>query len=181
MTGGVDRRFTSVSRPLGFLGLCVLLACQRGAPLRPDATGVTPFVVTDAAAGAATDGAALPVLPVVPVVVDREIDDEPATPADAGPPPNVRLVLRVGPVDAEVTWGAKRLGLVKRTEPLEILRPQHSGPVDLVIRAAGFVPYHTRLFTDADDRVTVDLVRPSAGPGLTEWKVKPPASRSSRR
>ena len=156
----------------------VLLACQRGAPLRPDATPVTPSTTSDAAV-APSDG---PVFPVVPVVLEREIDDEPAAPAaDAGPADNVRLQLRVGPVDAEVTWGAKRLGLVKRSEPLEILRPRHSGPVDLVIRAPGFVPYHTRLFTDADDRISVDLVRPSAGIGLVQWKPKGPVARPSRR
>jgi hypothetical protein len=161
------------------LGVCLLglSACQRGAPLRPDATVLPPSAVTDAAAGGAPS-----VLPVVPVVIEREIDDEPVATVDAGPAPTVRLLLRVQPVDAEVTWGGKRLGIVKRSEPLEIVRPQHSGPVDLVIRAPGFVPYHTRLFTDADDRVSVELVRPSAGPGLTEWKVKPPpASRPSRR
>jgi hypothetical protein len=167
-----------VGRVVGFLGLCVLMACQRGAPLRPDATVLTPPSVTDAAVPGT---GASSVLPVVPIVIDREVDDEPASIPDAGPPATVRLQLRVSPVDAEVTWGAKRLGVVKRSEPLEIVRPQHSGPVDLVVRAAGFVPYHTRLFTDGDDRVSVELVRPSAGPGLTEWKVKPAPARSSRR
>jgi hypothetical protein len=171
----VKSRWPSAANRAGLVGLGFLLSCQRGAPLRPDATVLTPTTVTDAAAPASS------VLPVVPVVIDREVDDEPASTADAGPPATVRLQLRVSPVDAEVTWGAKRLGIVKRSEPLEIVRPQHSGPVDLVVRAAGFVPHHTRLFTDADDRVTVDLVRPSAGPGLTEWKVKPAPARSSRR
>jgi hypothetical protein len=173
----VRSRWPSAANRVGLVGLGFLLACQRGAPLRPDATVLTPTSVTDAAAPAGASS----VLPVVPVVIDREVDDEPASTADAGPPATVRLQLRVSPVDAEVTWGAKRLGIVKRSEPLEIVRPQHSGPVDLVVRAAGFVPHHTRLFTDADDRVTVDLVRPSAGPGLTEWKVKPAPARSSRR
>jgi hypothetical protein len=158
--------------------LFFLLSCQRGAPLHRDATTLTPSSVTDAAMNATSDG---PVLPVVPIVIDREIDDEPMAPADAGPPDNVRLLLRVGPVDAEVFWGGKRLGIVKRAEPLEILRPRHSGPVDVVVRAPGFVPHHTRFFTDADDRVTVDLVHPTAAPGLTQWKAKPAPTHPSRR
>jgi hypothetical protein len=164
--------------------MSILLTCQPGAPLRKDATSMTPPPSADAAA-VSNDG---PIRPVVPVIIDREDREEPEPPPpDAGRVDEVRLQLRVSPVDAEVTWGAKRLGMVKPHEPLEITRPRHSGPVDLILRAPGFVPYHTRLFTDADDRVAIDLVRPSAGSGLVEWKVKPsprgpsraPAARSS--
>lgn len=161
------------------VAMSVLLACRRGAPLQQDATAVTRLPPADAG-GLPGDAALLPVMPVIPVVLEPEPapdEADPTTNEDAGAPENVRLQVRVGPVDAEVFWGVKRLGVVKRAEPLEIVRPKHSGPMDLVIRAAGFVPHHTRLFTDRDDRVTIDLVRPSAAPGLVEWKVKAPATR----
>ena len=69
----------------------------------------------------------------------------------------VKLKLWVSPVTAEVFWGAKRLGTAGR-EPLEIERPRGSGPLDVVVRAPGYLPYHTRLFTDRDDTLTVRLV-----------------------
>ena len=72
---------------------------------------------------------------------------------------NVRLKLWVLPVTAEVVWGAKRLGTAGR-DPLEIERPRNSGPLDLVVRAPGYLPYNTRLLTDRDDSVTVRLIPP---------------------
>ncbi len=76
---------------------------------------------------------------------------------DAGPPsPNVRIIVKTYPPRrASVTWGNKRLGFADRGKPLEIERPRDSGPLDLVIRAPGFVPVHTRAYTFDD--VVVDV------------------------
>jgi hypothetical protein len=88
--------------------------------------------------------------------------------------PKVRLSLTVLPVDAEVQWGRKKLGVAGR-KPLQLERARNSGPLDVVIRANGFLPYHTRLFTDRDDTLTVRLVRPADARSLLGWK---PAART---
>jgi hypothetical protein len=86
----------------------------------------------------------------------------------------VKLKLWVSPVTAEVFWGIKRLGAAGR-EPLEIERPRGSGPLDVVVRAPGYLPYHTRLFTDREDALTVRLSTPAAAPSLLGWKRGAPA------
>ncbi len=72
----------------------------------------------------------------------------------------VKLKLDVYPKSAKVivTWGAKKLG----PPPIEIERPRGSGPLDLVIKAEGYLDHHTRLFTDRNDRLSVTL-RPIGG------------------
>ncbi len=119
------------------------------------------------------------------------------TPARAAPPPDaapaapaalqeeareanprsekVKLRLWVTPVTAEVVWGARRLGTAGRV-PLEIERPRGSGPLDLVVKAPGYLPFHTRLFTDRDDTLTVRLIAPAAAPSLLGWKRNEPVS-----
>jgi hypothetical protein len=88
---------------------------------------------------------------------------------------SVRLKLWVLPVTAEVLWGAQRLGRAGR-EPLEIERRRNSGPLDLVVRAPGHLPFHTRLLTDRDDSLTVQLVTPAAARSLLGWKRTAPAN-----
>jgi hypothetical protein len=58
------------------------------------------------------------------------------------------------PKHAHVFWGTKDLGVA----PLEIRRPRGSGPLDLVLRAPGFLTFHTRAFTDRDDRIAIRLI-----------------------
>ena len=82
----------------------------------------------------------------------------------------VRLKLFVQPVEAEVLWGRKRLGVAGR-KPLELERPRGSGPVDLVVRAPGYLPFHTRLLGDRDDTLTIRLVTADQARGL--WGFKP--------
>jgi hypothetical protein len=55
---------------------------------------------------------------------------------------------------AHVFWGAKDFGLA----PLELRRPRGSGPLDLVLRAPGFLTLHTRVFTERDNSLSVHLV-----------------------
>jgi hypothetical protein len=55
---------------------------------------------------------------------------------------------------AHVFWGAKDFGLA----PLELRRPRGSGPLDLVLRAPGFLTLHTRVFTDRDNSLSIHLV-----------------------
>ena len=63
----------------------------------------------------------------------------------------------VPPRKAVVKWGNKNLGMIPVPRPLVVVRPRDSGPLDLVIRAAGFLPVHTRAYTFSDSRVAVKL------------------------
>lgn len=65
----------------------------------------------------------------------------------------IRLLVEP-PNRAHVHWGAKDFGL----GPLDIRRPRGSGPLDLVLRAPGFLTLHTRVFTDRDNSLSVHLV-----------------------
>jgi hypothetical protein len=85
----------------------------------------------------------------------------------------VRLKLFVQPVEAEVFWGRKRLGVAGR-KALELERPRGNGPVDLVVRAPGYLPLHTRLLGDRDDTLTVRLVTADQARGL--WGFRPGAA-----
>jgi hypothetical protein len=70
-------------------------------------------------------------------------------------------VQTVPPRKAMVRWGRKALGTIPAPRPLIIERPRDSGPLDLVIRAAGFLPVHTRAYTFSDSRVAVKLTPPA--------------------
>ena len=63
----------------------------------------------------------------------------------------------VPPRKAVVKWGSKTLGVIPVPRPLVVVRPRDSGPLDLVVRAAGFLPVHTRAYTFSDSRVAIKL------------------------
>lgn len=70
----------------------------------------------------------------------------------------VRIVFKVyPPTKATVTWGKKKLGLIKPRESLVIQRPRDSGPMDVVVRAEGCLPVHTRAYTFTDSTVSVKV------------------------
>ncbi len=79
----------------------------------------------------------------------------------------------VPPHKAHVKWGAKSLGFIPAPKPLAIERPRDSGPLDLVIRASGFLPVHTRAYTFSDSRVAVKLTPPSDKNKLFGYKQEP--------
>jgi hypothetical protein len=90
----------------------------------------------------------------------------PATPANpdgglpgAAPSPRVKVIFQtVPPEKAFVKWGKKTLGAIRGPKkPLIVERPRDSGPMDVVIRAQGFLPVHTRAYTFTDNRVNVKL------------------------
>jgi hypothetical protein len=41
-----------------------------------------------------------------------------------------------------------------------VVRPRDSGPLDVIVRAPGYLPVQTRAHTFADSRVTVKLTTP---------------------
>jgi hypothetical protein len=61
------------------------------------------------------------------------------------------------PARASVSWGRKRLGLIKPREALVVKRPRDSGPLDLMIRAQGYLPVQTRAYTFNDGKLEVRL------------------------
>lgn len=63
------------------------------------------------------------------------------------------------PVHATVTWGNTRLGRITPQAPLVVERPRDSGPLDVIVRAQGFLPVHTRAHTFADNKLQVKLTR----------------------
>ena len=105
-----------------------------------------------------------PSLPApAPPPSERSGEATPAPLAQEAPPPEpspardvemVTIKLLVTPPKlAHVTWGVKDLGVA----PLELRRPRGSGPMDLMLRAPGFLTHHTRVFTDRDDTLSIRL------------------------
>jgi hypothetical protein len=80
----------------------------------------------------------------------------------------VKLKLIITPqAKGTVHWGRKKLAdLQPGKMTVEADRPRNTGPLDLVIRADGFLPYHVRLFTDHDDKLSVHLVRTEQASGV---------------
>jgi hypothetical protein len=73
------------------------------------------------------------------------------------------------PKRAHAFWGMKDLGMT----PLEIQRPRGSGPLDLAIRAPGYLTIHTRAFTDRDDKVSIRLVPEAEAPHTFGYRAPP--------
>lgn len=72
--------------------------------------------------------------------------------------PNVRLVFKVVPPNiVTVTWGNKKLGIIKPKAPLIIERPRDSGPMDVVFKSQGYVTVHTRIYTFTNSTLAVKL------------------------
>jgi hypothetical protein len=138
-------------RKVRLLGLALLplvplmmVACQGSTPKTP-APGATtkaePAVPDAGAPRASTDAQ-------VAAAASSPVDGGTAQPAE--PPAQVRLMVRSYP-RMKVYWGKKLLGLT----PLPIDRPRDSGPVDLVLRADGYFPVHTRAYTYKSDVISL--------------------------
>lgn len=109
----------------------------------------------------------LSLLLLVPAVAAAK--KPPAPPAPQGE--QVTLLVTTQPrVKARVTWGRKNLGVT----PLHLQRPRDSGPLDLIILAEGYVPVHTRMYTFADDKISVRLTRLDEKKALFGYKHEAP-------
>lgn len=84
----------------------------------------------------------------------------------------VTLKLAIAPPTAATAhWGRKKLGETKPDAmTLELVRPRSPGPLELVIRAPGFLPHHVTMFSDRDDKVAVRLIRAHEAQGLLGWR-----------
>ena len=68
-------------------------------------------------------------------------------------------------------WGGKQVAkLGPGSMEAEIVRPRGSGPVDLEIKADGYMPYHTRLYSDRNEKVGARLYRSEEAPGMFGYK-----------
>lgn len=86
----------------------------------------------------------------------------------------VRISIQTAPPrKAFVKWGRKSLGVVPVPRPLIIERPRDSGPLDLVLRASGYLPVHTRVYTFSDSRVLVRLTPPEEKNKLFGYREEP--------
>jgi hypothetical protein len=82
----------------------------------------------------------------------------------------VKIKIAVDPRrKAHVLWGRKDFG----EAPLEIERPRNSGPLDLVVVAPGCLPYHTRVFTDRDDKLALRLYSEIEAPQIFGYRSVP--------
>ncbi|HEY4185581.1 MAG TPA: hypothetical protein VGP07_10955 [Polyangia bacterium] len=167
--------------------LLATTTCSRRRANEAPPVGVKPTVEAVAARPGPPDGgpgakprSTKPTRPRAPTV----------TPTDGGPPVElitIRLLVDP-PKRAHVSWGVKDFGLA----PLEIRRPRGSGPLDLEVRAPGFLTLHTRVFTEHDNSLSVHLVpeteasrysgyqSPAPSPhGKTEHGARPIAKRGS--
>jgi hypothetical protein len=115
---------------------------------------------------AATPDAAVPVLPVA-IEADAGIVSAPAVISTTA-----TIAFLVSPsVRATVSWGKKQLGAIAPGKPLYVTRPRDSGPLDVVIRANGYLPVHTRAHTFSDSKVIVKLTPPDQTTTLLGYRV----------
>ncbi len=103
------------------------------------------------------------------------VESEDAPPAADGgvvDKTHVYLTVRSRGSKAVVYYGRKKLG----TTPVKLKWKRDSGPLDLVLRAGGHLPVATRIYTDRDDTVIVDMTAKSKAHTLYGYKRIPDAA-----
>ena len=139
------------------VGLAAWSALQRSdAQATPPAPAPTPARAAESAPASAPPTSAAPS----------------ATAASTAASANVRIELTTTPpLHASVSWGNTRLGRITPQEPLVIERPRDSGPLDVIVRAVGFLPVHTRAHTFADNKLQVKMTRPDQKSSLLGYRA----------
>jgi hypothetical protein len=99
-----------------------------------------------------------------------------ATAPPVAPSDTIRIIFTVIPstATAKVLWGKKLLGVVAPRKPLVMVRPRDSGPLDVVVRADGFLPVQTRVYTFADSKLGVKLTTLDDKKTLLGYREPPP-------
>ena len=125
-----------------FLGCLALAACSHGTRVEngDPHVGASHDVRTDAA--------------VAPAATPPGPGPDPSAVTPAVPPSKIKIVIRTTP-RTSVSWGKKQLGVT----PVTLERPRDSGPVDLVLRASGYFPVHTRAYTVKNESIGVKLTK----------------------
>jgi hypothetical protein len=152
---------------LAFVCLVLGVGCHRPAESVPTTGSVAPTSVAPARTPqpAASTASRSPVPPTPSAASEKtKIEDDLLSEEREANPisETVTLTLTISPpVKAVVMWGAKQLARTAPDSPTVALeRPRNSGPLDLEIRAEGFLPHHTRVHSDRNDKLSVHLVRP---------------------
>ena len=160
------------------LALALVSACGRSSPTASSSStgALMPAVPEPASAPAglsagkppASEPEATPSAQRAQAEEELQTEEREANPTSE----NVTLTLHITPpVKAVVMWGAKQMAKVTPDKPnVELQRPRASGPLDLEIRAEGFLPHHTRLHSDRNDKVNVHLVRAADAPSLFGYR-----------
>jgi hypothetical protein len=87
-------------------------------------------------------------------------------------PTHATIVFITSPnVTATVTWGKKLLGKILPGKPLVVVRPRDSGPLDVMVRAAGYLAVQTRAHTFSNSRVLVKLTTPEKKSELLGYRI----------
>lgn len=134
---------------LGLIGWLVFARAQQTPP------SAAPPAAPDSPAEGTATGAALPV-----------------TPPPEPPKTTATITFTTIPsTNATVSWGKTRLGVITPTNPLVITRPRDSGPLDVVVKAMGYLSVQTRAHTFADSRVVVKLTKPDQTQNLIGYKA----------
>lgn len=105
-------------------------------------------------------------VPIVETLSDAGVADAKVIPTTA-----TIVFATVPQARATVSWGKKRLGNIMPNKPLVIVRPRDSGPLDVIVRADGFLPVHTRAHTFSDNKVMIKLTRPDQTSTLLGYRV----------
>ena len=152
---------------------CRQPSVERAAPPAAEPAAPTQIVVPPAKAGS-TDLSPKAARAPAPVPESAKADEDlQSEEREANPlSETVTLTLFISPpVKGLVMWGSKQLARITPDNPtVELQRPRSSGPLDLDIRADGFLPHHTRLYSDRNDKVTVRLVRPADASSLLGFR-----------
>ena len=161
-------------KPIALLLVFVVAASggcerQRGAPPSPRPYAPAPLAVPPPAVP--PPAAPLPAAAGLGETSDDQ--DLRAEERDSNPrSETVKLKMVVTPAArGTVHWGRKKLAdLQPGRMSVETERPRDTGPLDVIIRADGFLPHHVRLFTDRDDKLSIHLVRPDQAPSLLGYR-----------
>jgi hypothetical protein len=131
-----------MTRNMVWISAGLMAALGLGLVLRPDGANATPSV----------PAAPAPVEPSAAPIADAGVAQPQQDPTTA------TIVVATSPAaNAWVSWGKKRIGRIKPGKPFVFKRPRDSGPLDLMVRAEGYLAVQTRAHTYADNRVTVKL------------------------
>jgi hypothetical protein len=126
--------------------LVLLAACTSTAPPPKNEAAVAP----PGAAAPSQNGNEAPAAAAAPAP-----SPAPMAAAPKPRPTKVKIIVRSVPPKAFVFWGKKKLG----PTPVTLERPTDSGPIDLVIRAEGYISFHTRAYTVKNDPMTIRLTK----------------------
>jgi len=141
---------------LSLLGVGALFEPSDVAATPPVAPETAPPATPEATEAATAAGSAPSAAPVAPAV-----DSAALKPAPSAESTSATIVFATSPpATATVVWGRKLLGKITPARPLVIVRPRDSGPLDVMVRAEGFLAVQTRAHTFSDNRVIVKLTLP---------------------